>query len=472
MTMRRRAVLAGIAGTAATMLAQQIGVLAQPLITDDQDPTTVPPPDPPPSDPPPSDPSPSADPPAAPVAPVAPAAAVAPVAPAKPVATKPDLSDPKYSLNLYPPLKKTLDGPPRSGEFALTADDLNLRANPSYNSNVLTVIPGGSQVTVEGKVKDGFFPINFRSGLGWVDNKFLQRLGPEIPSPIGVGTLLEGTSLFEAPDAGSKQIANWVPGMQLTYFAEVDGGQYKGTKRWYKVLSLPERYVSTWSVFGTPIPGLQDPAPLPKTGPLGWVGQLQSSANVRLGPSTNQTAVKTWPAGRRVLVYAEVNGEAYAGSTKWYQVASPPEQSLFLHSSFVTKQADIMRVDKPAFTGRWFNTDLANQVVTAYSGATPLLIAQVASGRSGHDTDTGTFPTISRLASQRMQADNLFGSDYFNLDAIPYISYFTGSGESFHGTYWHDMFGQPQSHGCLNCSLPVSQWILTWAPLGTQVIVH
>jgi lipoprotein-anchoring transpeptidase ErfK/SrfK len=167
-----------------------------------------------------------------------------------------------------------------------------------------------------------------------------------------------------------------------------------------------------------------------------------------------------------------VKGDAYAGSTKWYQVASPPEQSLFLHSSFVTKQADIPRVDKPPFAGRWFDADLKNQVVTAYFGATPLLIAQTASGKGGHDTDTGTFPTISRVASQRMQGDNLFGSDYFNLDAIPYISYFTGSGESFHGTYWHDMFGQPMSHGCLNCSLPVAQWILTWAPLGTQVVVH
>jgi L,D-transpeptidase catalytic domain/Bacterial SH3 domain len=458
--MRRRAVLAGIAGTAATMLAQQIGVLAQPLTTDDQDTTTTTPPQPPP---------PVDTPPAVPDTSTAPAA---PAAPAKPTTAKPDLSDPKYSLNLYPPLKNILDGPPKSGEFALTSDDLNLRTDPSYNSGVVTVIPGGSQVTVEGKVKDGFFPINYRSGLGWADGKFLQRLGPEIASPIGVGTLLEGTPLFESPDASSNQVANWVPGMQVTYFAEVDGGPYKGTKRWYKVLTLPERYISTWTVFGTPTPGLQDPAPLPKTGPLGWVGQLQSSANVRLGPSTTQTAVKTWPAGRRVLVYAEVKGDMYAGSTKWYQVASPPEQSLFLHSSFVTKQADILRVDKAAFAGRWFSADLKNQVVTAYFGATPLLLAQVASGRSGHDTDTGNFRTISRLASQRMQGDNLFGADYFNLDAIPYISYFTSSGESFHGTYWHDMFGQPMSHGCLNCSLPISQWILTWAPLGTQVVMQ
>src|SRR5947209_1215043 len=103
--MRRRAVLAGIAGATATVLAQQLQVLARreddsgnpvapslPLPPDSQLATT----------------------------PSAPAAAP----PAKPTATKPDLSDPKYSPNVFPPAKKTVDGPPRQGEFALTGDDL------------------------------------------------------------------------------------------------------------------------------------------------------------------------------------------------------------------------------------------------------------------------------------------------------------------------------------------------------------
>ena len=69
----------------------------------------------------------------------------------------------------------------------------------------------------------------------------------------------------------------------MTYFAEVDGTQYKGTKRWYKVLTNPDRYVATWSIFGTPTPGLQEPAALPKSGPIAWTGRLQSGANVRIG---------------------------------------------------------------------------------------------------------------------------------------------------------------------------------------------
>ncbi len=458
--MRRRAVLAGIAGAAATVLAQQISVLA---VTLDDDTGSVGPSPPPPQDDPPPTPQP---------APVAPAAPVAPVAPAKPTVAKPDLSDPKYSPNVYPPLKNVLDGPPKSGEFALTADDLNLRSNASAMSDVVTVIPGGRQITVEGKAKDGYFPINYQSGLGWADGKFLQRLGPEIVQPIGVGTLTESTPIYETPDQSGKQITTWTAGMQVTYFAEVDGTPYKGTKRWYKVLSNPDRYVPTWSIFSTPTPGLQEPSPLPKSGPIAWVGRLGSGANVRIGPGTSHQVVKSWSAGRRVLVYAEVTGEAYEGSTKWYQVASPPEQSLFLHSSFVTKEGEIARVDKPAYSGRWIDVDVANQVMTAYFGARPLLVAQTASGTNKNPTDKGTYPTFWRLASQRMQGDNLFASDYYNLDAVPYISYFHPSGEAIHGAYWHDNFGTQLSHGCVNTSLPVSQWVLTWAPLGTQVVVH
>lgn len=447
------------------MLAQQLQVLARPVTSDD-DTSTSPPPDSSTD----TQPAPPASTPPDPV--TAPAPVTAPVAPAAPVATKPDLSNPKYSPNAYPPAKTILDGLPKPGEFALTADDVNFRTSPSYNSDVAKVIPGGSQVTVEGKVKDGFFPINFQSGLGWADGKFLQRLGPEIPQPIGVGTLTQSTPIYEAPDQSGKQVTNWTAGMQVTYFAEVDGTQFQGSKRWYKVLTNPDRFVPVSAIFGTPTTGLQEPSLLPKSGPLAWTGRLQSGANVRIGPGTSHQAVKTWGAGRRVLVYATVTGEAYEGSTTWYQVAAPPEQSLFLHSSFVTKEADIERIDKPAYAGRWIDVDLTNQVMTAYYGAQPLLVAQTASGTNKNPTDKGTYPTFWRLASQRMQGDNLFAADYYNLDAVPYISYFHPSGEAIHGAYWHDNFGTQLSHGCVNTSLPTAQWVLTWAPLGTQVVVH
>ncbi len=461
--MRRRAVLKGMAATAGVLMSQSLRVLAAPLdpgLTPGD--TSTPPDNPPPASTPPPAPAPAVV--SAPAAPAAPAT--------NPDNGKPDYNDPKYSPNAYPPIKQVIDGPPQPGEKALTSDDLNLRTDPSRNSGVQTIMPAGSMVTIEGKAKDGFFPVNFQSAMGWADGAFLQRLAPEMPPVIGVGNLLESTPLFDAPDAGGKQIASWRAGIPVSWYAEVDGGAYKGSKRWYKVMANPDRFVSTWTVFGTATAGLQAPPPLPASGPLAWLGQVQSDANIRSGPGPSHDVVKTWYAGRRVIVFGEVKGEAYNGSTSWYQVAVPPEQSLFVHSSFIKKLADITRVDKPAFPGRWVDVDLDKQVLTAYYAERPLLVAQTASGVAAHATDKGTWGTFWRLVSQRMQGDNRFSSDYYNLDAVPYIQYFHPSGEAIHGTYWHDNFGTPMSHGCVNTSVVVSQWMLNWAPLGTKVVVH
>jgi lipoprotein-anchoring transpeptidase ErfK/SrfK len=58
--------------------------------------------------------------------------------------------------------------------------------------------------------------------------------------------------------------------------------------------------------------------------------------------------------------------------------------------------------------------------------------------------------------------------------------YFDG-GISLHGTYWHDLFGYRQSHGCVNLSISDARWIFEWSQagqpdtednIGTPVYVH
>lgn len=470
--MRRRNILGAMAGAVVALAGITGAVSADP--SSDDDPTAIMPLGPPA----PPDTTTVAGPPAPVDAPVA-TDTPSPVAPARPapiatrvVSSKPDPNDPHYTANAYPPRKEAIDGPPVPGDIALVSDDLNLRENGDYTSKVQVVMPGGSLVTIEKRLKDGFYLVNYQSSLGWADAKYIKRLAPEMPPVVGVGTLLESTPIYEKPDTTGKQVTTWKAGIPLSYYAEVDGGAYKGSKRWYKVMSNPDRYVNTWTVLGTATNGLQDPPPLPKKGALGWVGALAGDANVRSGPGASHDILKSWPAGRRALVYGEVKGEPYNGSTQWYQVAVPPEQSAFVHSSFVKKQADVMPVDKAAYTGRWFDVNLTQQVIVAYLGASAQYMAQTASGTKKNATDTGAYPTFWRLVSQRMQGDNLFSDDYYNLDSVPYIQYFHPSGEAIHGAYWHDNFGTPMSHGCVNTSIVAAQWMLQWAPLGTKVVVH
>nr|MDA8088057.1 peptidoglycan DD-metalloendopeptidase family protein [Nitrospiraceae bacterium] len=35
--------------------------------------------------------------------------------------------------------------------------------------------------------------------------------------------------------------------------------------------------------------------------------------------------------------------------------------------------------------------------------------------------------------------------------------------------YWHNNFGHPMSHGCVNMKTPDAKWLFDWAPMGTPV---
>src|SRR5215207_2486857 len=60
---------------------------------------------------------------------------------------------------------------------------------------------------------------------------------------------------------------------------------------------------------------------------------------------------------------------------------------------------------------------------------------------------------------------------HYNVPDVPWVLYFTNSGHALHGTYWHNNFGTPMSHGCINLPMDVAAWLYDWAPLGTPVLV-
>jgi lipoprotein-anchoring transpeptidase ErfK/SrfK len=62
------------------------------------------------------------------------------------------------------------------------------------------------------------------------------------------------------------------------------------------------------------------------------------------------------------------------------------------------------------------------------------------------------------------------GPGYY-LPNVPYVMYFF-QGYGIHGTYWHNNFGTPMSHGCVNLTIEDSAWIFDFASVGTVVFVH
>jgi lipoprotein-anchoring transpeptidase ErfK/SrfK len=118
---------------------------------------------------------------------------------------------------------------------------------------------------------------------------------------------------------------------------------------------------------------------------------------------------------------------------------------------------------------RWIDVDLSAQSLYAYEGNTLIFETLISSGLSSHPTVTGQFRVWYLTASQTMDGRRL-GFDYY-LPKVPYVMYFFED-YALHGTYWHNNFGNPMSHGCVNMRTDDAEWVFSWAEVGTVVSVH
>ncbi|MFQ6014778.1 MAG: LysM peptidoglycan-binding domain-containing protein [Anaerolineae bacterium] len=114
---------------------------------------------------------------------------------------------------------------------------------------------------------------------------------------------------------------------------------------------------------------------------------------------------------------------------------------------------------------KWIDVNISTQTLTAYQGQTSVYTARVSTGVARYPTVTGRFAIYHKLRSQTMR-----GPGYY-LPNVPHVMYFY-RGYALHGTYWHNNFGRPMSHGCINLSKADAKWLFDWSSLGTPVVTH
>ncbi len=114
---------------------------------------------------------------------------------------------------------------------------------------------------------------------------------------------------------------------------------------------------------------------------------------------------------------------------------------------------------------RWIDVNLTQQMVYAYEGDSVVNSFLVSTGTWQYPTVTGKYHIYVKLRYTDMS-----GPDYY-LPNVPFTMYFY-QGYGLHGTYWHHNFGTPMSHGCVNLSIPDSEWLYNFASVGTLVNIH
>ncbi len=140
--------------------------------------------------------------------------------------------------------------------------------------------------------------------------------------------------------------------------------------------------------------------------------------------------------------------------------------------TFISQEQVAGGASRPAGVGaneRWIDVNLTTQMLVAYEGDRAVYSSRVSSGTWRHPTVTGQFRVWLRYTAQTMDGRRL-GYDYY-LPNVPYVMYFYRD-YALHGTYWHNNFGTPMSHGCVNLPTPAAEWIFNWSSIGTLVSVH
>jgi hypothetical protein len=164
---------------------------------------------------------------------------------------------------------------------------------------------------------------------------------------------------------------------------------------------------------------------------------------------------------------------------------------------WVREAAGLVRIDAPkewpsfATEGRkWIDVSILRQTLVAYEGKRPVYATLVSTGADGlgdpektHSTIRGVFLVHTKHVTVTMDSDE--AEDRFDLRDVPYVQYFH-EGYALHAAYWHDDFGRPRSHGCINLHPTDAAWLFGWTDpkvpdawhaalsprAGTHVYIH
>lgn len=199
---------------------------------------------------------------------------------------------------------------------------------------------------------------------------------------------------------------------------------------------------------------------------------IDNAAGAYIRPAKAQVETQQPDGSRKVLV-AGVNGidvtNKDATATK---VAKRLLEGEGLNLPLTVSYESFQTITTGSY-GKWIEVDLTHKRLYAYERDTLVKTNLVSAGAPETPTVTGQYSIYAKFDQQDMRGNNVDGSRYFQ-PHVRWINYFYRD-YAIHGNYWRptSYFGNiNSSHGCVSMPDSEAEWIYTWAPIGTPVIVH
>ncbi len=298
-------------------------------------------------------------------------------------------------------------------------------------------------------------------GLFLADLRLERVFAAETPKQGRV--TLSGVELLSEPFYSAKKIRSFGRDEVVDILGEAKGDNGYGNpfnSTWYQVNGIGYVYS-----------GLLQPVETLHQKPV-----FDISSTGRLGEIT----VPFCDTRRNMSVLADRSYRIYYSSTHWITdvVVNRNEKSIWykIYDRQIKESLYVptheMRVIPPSELGslspniseenKYIYVDLANQFVTVFEGEKPVLAVRCSSGAKGTTTPLGEFNTFHKGPSIHMTNQGDAVANIYDLPGVPWVSFFTGTGAGFHGTYWHNDYGRPRSHGCVNLTPRDAKFIYRW----------
>ena len=158
------------------------------------------------------------------------------------------------------------------------------------------------------------------------------------------------------------------------------------------------------------------------------------------------------------------------GGTVWYQLLDDRSYQLYYVPAYYVRlvpDSELAPISPEVPSQeKKIVVDLASQALSAFEGDRLVYMSRISSGvrltAGGFATPKGHYRTTRKRPCRHMlNPPNEYGSG-FDLPGVPWVSYFTSNGIAFHGAYWHNDFGVPHSHGCINMTPQAAKWVYRW----------
>ncbi|HEU5431707.1 MAG TPA: SH3 domain-containing protein [Thermomicrobiales bacterium] len=211
-----------------------------------------------------------------------------------------------------------------------TTDDVTLRGGPEADYPALGTIPSGSSVDVLGSVDSGFLPVAYNGLKGWVAQQYVKLHQSGVTTALvnfRVGPSYEATIITTIPKGTDVAL----DGSTLNGFlgAAFDG-QTGWIDRQYVTISQPAPAPSTAAssvsvASAAPVAASPTDAPVAAAAPAAVSAATLADTSLRAGPSTDAGALATIPAGSTIALTGHASGgfleATFDGQTGWVDAA-------------------------------------------------------------------------------------------------------------------------------------------------------